>query len=121
MTHEPLPLSKEGLSTLTVALDVPESAGWEDVTNPDLPGSPTIRPKHLMLFLYPATETDDWEVFTAKIIGPKVRASTGSLTKRNYEIPFMRPLDEDATAPDRVRAEARRWQARVNGTANLTE
>lgn len=92
-----------------------DAEGKPDAHNPNLPGSPTIRPKRVMILLYPADGM--WECSLAQVIGPKVAASTGRVTIRNYDTTFVSVMDPDSHTPEWIFTEAVIWQNRLNGAA----
>jgi hypothetical protein len=104
-------LDNGDFSMLRIALLVPP--GQSDTQNPNLPGSPTIRPERLMLTLYP--QDGVWVASTVQVLGPRVHAVTGNLTKRSYSTSFMNPGDPDTEAPDWVIVAAQVWEDKLNG------
>lgn len=110
MKYDPLPLDIGADNALKVVLNVPS---WEaDVSNPNLPGGPTVRPEYLVLLILP-DEKCQWIPSLANVVGPKV--GSRSAHPRKYEVPFTSLLDEDSGAPDWVQDEARRWADKLNG------
>lgn len=105
------PLDDGDFSQFRVSLMVPP--GKPDAQNPNLPGSPAIRPERLILLLFP--QDGIWVTSTAQVIGPKVHGTTGNATKRSYSTSFMHPGDPDAEAPDWLIEEAQVWEDKLNG------
>lgn len=102
------------LSVLKVVLDVEDAP---DAHNPNLPGSPVVRPAHVLIQALP--EGGIWTVGLAVARGPKVHASTGGLTKRHYDATFVNPLDDDSETPDWLVRICQRWLMRLNGPAGM--
>ena len=103
--------AEDYLSTFRLMLVLDEDV--EDVSNPTLPGSGTIRPKLLSLLAYP--EEGNWVISLISVVGPKVSKAGGNLSKRNYDIPFVDPLGPHTTAPLWAQGIVRFWENRLNG------
>lgn len=116
MTDVKATANEEELSLFKVFLDI---EGAPDTNNPNLPYSPTVRPIRVMLLSYP--KNGAWEVSMALVQGPKVHASTGNLTKRNYDSTFVNPMDPDAETPEWLLAICRKWQKHLNGDSPLAQ
>jgi hypothetical protein len=97
------------LFRITLALD----EDVEDVSNPNLPGSETVRARLLSILAYP--DESGWSVSLISVIGPKVSKAGGSLSKRNYDIPFSDPLGPHTTAPLWAQEIVKFWENRLNG------
>lgn len=102
-------LNEQEDSNLKLILDV---SGAPDTYNPDLPGSPKVRPVHVVLLAYPINGA--WEFTLANVIGPKVHNDSGNLTKKHYSVLFVSPLGPDSKAPDWIRDEIQKWQEKFN-------
>lgn len=103
--------SDDYLSTFRLTVDLEEAV--DDVSNPNLPGSGTVRPKAFGIIAF--LEDDVWNVTRAVVLGPKVSRSTGNLTKRIYEVTFVDPLGPHSTAPEWTQGLCRFWENRLNG------
>lgn len=102
------------LSFLKVFLDVEDKP---DATNPNLPGSPTVRPQMVQVNGYLQGADDVWGIGLIAVYGPKVNLSTGALTKRRYDAVFMSPMDPESGAPEWILEIAQYWLDRLNGKA----
>lgn len=107
-------ISDQELSTLKVFLDV---EGKPDVANPNIPGSPTVRPQLVLVRGYMQGENDTWDIGFIVAYGPKVNPTTGDLTKRRYDTLFNKPMDPESGAPEWIVEIARHWTKRMNGEA----
>jgi hypothetical protein len=87
--------------------------GAPDTASALLPGSPTVRPRRLMLLASPQCG-GVWEVSWAKAAGPKVKDGKIVVTKRDYEAVWGNPLDDDCLAPEWLREIAAEWVAKLN-------
>lgn len=105
-------INGQQLSTLKVFLDVEDKP---DVANPNLPGSPTIRPQMVEVRGYLQGVDDAWDISFIMVYGPKVNLTTGSLTKRRYDAFFNNPMDPESGAPEWIVEIARYWTKRMNG------
>lgn len=110
-----------------VGYKVKDSARWElplelttevpDTENTDFPGGGTVRPTAVGLGITVNRETGEWEVWSASVVGPKVKDGKVS-TKRDYAIPFTSPLDGEGgsdVAPEWLREICQEWVDRANG------
>lgn len=84
-----------------------------DTENENLPGGIVVRPANVVVLMY--FEDGGWRVSLVNVIGPKVHRSTGNVTKRHYEVPFMRPLDVDSLTPGWLDLICRNWENHLNG------
>lgn len=105
-------ISADNLSMLRVFLDVKDKP---DTANPNLPGSPTIRPQQIQVNGYIQGADDAWGISLIAVYGLKVNQQTGGLTKRRYDTTFIDPLDPESGAPEWVREIAQYWLDRMNG------
>lgn len=107
-------VNRDELSILKLMLDV---EGAPDTHNPNLPGSPTVRPVHILLQAFP----DDgvWGVGIAIVRGPKVHATTENPTKRFYDATFVNPMDEDSKTPEWLLRICQWWVMRLNGPGGM--
>lgn len=96
------------LSVFKVILDVTEVP---DTENPNLPGT-LLRPQHVIVTAYP--DQGIWGVSMMLVSGPKVHPTTGNLTKRNYDSPYVDPLDPESNTPEWLAKMARQWQDWLN-------
>lgn len=115
MSDVKVTVNEDELSILKLTLDV---EGAPDTHNPNLPGSPTVRPVHVLIQAFP--EGQEWSVGLALVRGPKVHASSGNPTKRHYDATFVNPLEEDSQTPDWLLRICRWWAMRLNGPAGMT-
>lgn len=106
-------VSEDRLSELKVVLDLEDAP---DVQNPNLPGSPKVRPRMAVVLAYPR-EGGDWELSMINVIGPRVYESTGRATKRDFDVAFINPLESDSLTPGWLLTIAMKWQNRLNGVA----
>lgn len=103
-------ISEDRLSELKVVLDVEDAPETE---HPNLPGSPVVRPRFVVILVYPR-DGGGWETGLVNVVGPRVYESTGRLTKRDFEIGFVNPMEPDSGAPQWVRDVALKWQDKLN-------
>lgn len=107
-------INEEELSFLRLMLDV---EGAPDAHNPNLPGSPTVRPVHVLMQAFP--KGDVWEVGIAIVRGSKVHSSTGNLTKRHYDATFVNPMEDGAETPGWLLRICQQWLMRLNGPSGM--
>lgn len=112
MTEIRTSVNEERLSSFKVILDVEGDA--PDVQNPNLPDSPVISPKMLVILAYPA-EGDRWELSLINVVGPRRYEATGRLTKRYYDVAFVDPCNPDSKTPGWLLDIAMKHQNRLNG------
>lgn len=93
-------------------LDLPNGA--PDTVNPEYPEYGTVRPNSIGLGLMPNAQTGVWEVTALSVIGPKVKDGK-VVTKRDYGVMFVDPMDEDSAAPEWVKEICQEWTDRANG------
>lgn len=106
-------INEDRLSEFKVVLDLEDAP---EVQNPNLPGSPTVRPQAAVILAYPR-EGGGWEVSLINAIGPRVYEATGRLTKRDFNVAFVNPMDEDSLTPGWLLEIATRWENRLNGVS----
>jgi hypothetical protein len=87
--------------------------GAPDTTHPDQPGG-AIRPEGVSMGV--GITNDVWSVSAANVFGQKVKDGK-VVTKRNYPLPFLSPLDEDSDAPEWLRKICQDWVDKANGGA----
>lgn len=114
MSDVKVTVNEDELSILKLMLDVEDAP---DTHNPNLPGSATVRPVHVLIQAFPDGQI--WGIGIAIVRGPKVHASSGNTTKRLYDATFVNPLDEDSETPDWLLRICRWWQMRLNGPAGM--
>lgn len=106
-------LNEERMSEFKVVLDLEDAP---EVQNPNLPGSPKVQPRLVVILAYPR-EGGGWEVSLINAIGPRVYEATGRMTKRDFDVAFVNPMDEDSMTPGWLLEIALRWQNKLNGVA----
>ncbi len=85
--------------------------GAPDTSHPDHPGG-YLRPVGVSMGI---GQTDGvWSVSAVNVFGQKVKDGK-VVTKRNYPLPFLGPLDEDSVAPEWLRDICQEWVDRANG------
>lgn len=107
--------SADFISSFSLTLDLKEEVG--DTSNPNLPGVTAVRPERVRVLAY--LEDEVWVISLVAAIGPRVSRSSGNLTKRHHEIPFVDPLASGACAPDWTVPLCRFWENRLNGRENV--
>lgn len=85
-----------------------------DTENENLPGGALVRPVHVVLLAY--FEERRWSVSLINVIGPKVHRSSGTTTKRHYEVPFTDPLGAGSLTPEWLDRIGRAWESWMNRT-----
>jgi hypothetical protein len=85
--------------------------GAPDTTHPDQPGG-AIRPVGVTLGI--GVSGGAWTLGVANVFGLKVKDGK-AVTKRNYPLAFVDPLDPDSFAPDWLRKVCREWLDKANG------
>lgn len=110
MTTVKATLNEERLSELKVVLDV---EGAPETSHPNLPGSPTVQPRLVVVLIYPR-DGGGWETGLVNVVGPRKYEGSGRLTKRDFDLGFVNPMEPDSGAPDWVREIALKWQDKLN-------
>lgn len=85
--------------------------GAPDTEHPDHPGG-TLRPVGISMGI--GQTGGVWSVSAVNVFGQKVKDGK-VVTKRNYPLPFMDPLDEDSGAPEWLRKICQDWVDKANG------
>jgi hypothetical protein len=110
MKPAPLDYDTDADNFLKAVFTVPP---WEaDVTNPSVPGGPTVRPEHVVI-LFRLGKDRRWYPDIINVVGPKI-TGPGKRTKRHYEVPFTNVAEGDSGAPDYAVAEAEALAAKLN-------
>jgi hypothetical protein len=86
-------------------------AGAPDTSHPDHPGG-ALRPVGISMGI--GVTAGVWSVSAVNVFGQKVKDGK-VVTKRNYPLPFLNPLDEDSEAPEWLRKICREWVDKANG------
>ncbi|MFE6000241.1 hypothetical protein ACFQ6C_25830 [Streptomyces sp. NPDC056454] len=98
-------------SQVRLLLELPNGA--PDTDSPHLPGGPTIRPESVGVVMEPNGQ-GGWTAVQAVVNGPKVGAK-GSVSKREYECPFLEPISEHTVAPLWLQALVTKHVRTING------
>lgn len=101
-----------GHASWNIPMDLTTAA--PDTSNPEVPSFGTVRPTALGLNIMPNVETGAWEVASVGATGPKVKDGK-VVTKRDYAVQFMDPLEPGSVAPDWIREICQHWTDRANG------
>lgn len=110
MANDAMELDLDADNCLKMVFVVPP--GKEDVTNPSVPGGPTVRPERLVVLVTPGGSNGTWIPSIVTVVGP-THLKKG-LSKRPGNVTFMDLHKYGHYAPDWVRETALDCAALMN-------